>query len=156
MGSSPILHTKKSAHMRGYGGIAQLVRALASHASAHMRGYGGIAQLVRALASHARGRRFESYCPYQIGRVRCSPCTVFFCPQNAAGGCIFCPQSAAVIGCIFCPQSAAACGCTFCPYGANLAKFAVYGRDFLFTLDDCAIKRYNSYVGDLPREYVSE
>lgn len=26
---------------------------------------GGIAQLVRALASHARGRRFESYCPYQ-------------------------------------------------------------------------------------------
>ena len=27
--------------------------------------YGGIAQLVRALASHARGRRFESYCPYQ-------------------------------------------------------------------------------------------
>ena len=32
---------------------------------------GGIAQLVRALASHARGRRFESYCPYQ------KPCTVF-------------------------------------------------------------------------------
>lgn len=27
--------------------------------------YGGIAQLVRALASHARGRRFESYCLYQ-------------------------------------------------------------------------------------------
>ncbi len=27
--------------------------------------HGGIAQLVRALASHARGRRFESYCPYQ-------------------------------------------------------------------------------------------
>ena len=26
--------------------------------------YGGIAQLVRALASHARGRRFESYCLY--------------------------------------------------------------------------------------------
>ena len=44
VGSSPILHTKKSAHMRGYGGIAQLVRAL---------------------ASHARGRRFESYCLYQ-------------------------------------------------------------------------------------------
>ena len=28
--------------------------------------YGGIAQLVRALASHARGRRFESYCLYQF------------------------------------------------------------------------------------------
>ena len=28
--------------------------------------YGGIAQLVRALASHARGRRFESYCLYQV------------------------------------------------------------------------------------------
>ena len=28
--------------------------------------YGGIAQLVRALASHARGRRFKSYCLYQI------------------------------------------------------------------------------------------
>lgn len=37
--------------------------------------YGGIAQLVRALASHARGRRFESYCLYQFdgslsGRTR--------------------------------------------------------------------------------------
>lgn len=29
--------------------------------------YGGIAQLVRALASHARGRRFESYCLYHFG-----------------------------------------------------------------------------------------
>ena len=28
--------------------------------------YGGIAQLVRALASHARGRRFESYCLYHV------------------------------------------------------------------------------------------
>ena len=28
--------------------------------------YGGIAQLVRALASHARGRRFESYCLYHF------------------------------------------------------------------------------------------
>ena len=28
--------------------------------------YGGIAQLVRALASHARGRRFESYCLYHL------------------------------------------------------------------------------------------
>jgi hypothetical protein len=28
--------------------------------------YGRIAQLVRALASHARGRRFESYCDHQI------------------------------------------------------------------------------------------
>ena len=27
---------------------------------------GGIAQLVRALASHARGRRFESYCLYHL------------------------------------------------------------------------------------------
>ena len=27
---------------------------------------GGIAQLVRALASHARGRRFESYCLYHF------------------------------------------------------------------------------------------
>ena len=26
--------------------------------------YGRIAQLVRALASHARGRRFESYCDH--------------------------------------------------------------------------------------------
>ena len=29
--------------------------------------YGGIAQLVRALASHARGRRFKSYCLYHVG-----------------------------------------------------------------------------------------
>lgn len=29
--------------------------------------YGGIAQLVRALASHARGRRFEPYCLYHSG-----------------------------------------------------------------------------------------
>ena len=29
---------------------------------------GGIAQLVRALASHARGRRFESYCLYHAKR----------------------------------------------------------------------------------------
>jgi hypothetical protein len=28
--------------------------------------YGRIAQLVRALASHARGRRFESYCDHQL------------------------------------------------------------------------------------------
>ena len=28
--------------------------------------YGRIAQLVRALASHARGRRFESYCDHHL------------------------------------------------------------------------------------------
>ena len=32
--------------------------------------YGGIAQLVRALASHARGRRFESYCLYHAKGTR--------------------------------------------------------------------------------------
>ena len=32
--------------------------------------YGGIAQSVRALASHARGRRFESYCLYQARQLR--------------------------------------------------------------------------------------
>ena len=32
--------------------------------------YGGIAQSVRALASHARGRRFESYCLYQMRQLR--------------------------------------------------------------------------------------
>ena len=31
---------------------------------------GRIAQLVRALASHARGRRFESYCDHQLQTSR--------------------------------------------------------------------------------------
>ena len=50
--------------------------------------YGGIAQLVRALASHARGRRFESYCLYhlitnvliQLKGVKISD----ICPRNRA------------------------------------------------------------------------
>src|SRR5262245_43028797 len=33
--------------------------------------YGRIAQLVRALASHARGRRFESYCDHQLKSTTC-------------------------------------------------------------------------------------
>ena len=40
--------------------------------------YGGIAQLVRALASHARGRRFESYCPYQLLRLNKAVLRRFF------------------------------------------------------------------------------
>lgn len=43
--------------------------------------FGGIAQLVRALASHARGRRFESYCLYHQDThersVKTLPCVSF-------------------------------------------------------------------------------
>jgi hypothetical protein len=34
---------------------------------------GRIAQLVRALASHARGRRFESYCDHHFDTVKNRP-----------------------------------------------------------------------------------
>lgn len=46
--------------------------------------FGGIAQLVRALASHARGRRFESYCLYQKTVCGIFPQTVFLCDSRAA------------------------------------------------------------------------
>jgi hypothetical protein len=39
--------------------------------------YGRIAQLVRALASHARGRRFESYCDHHLQHCKELSCTAF-------------------------------------------------------------------------------
>ena len=43
---------------------------------------GGIAQLVRALASHARGRRFESYCLYQKRIPQNIVVSAFLCKQT--------------------------------------------------------------------------
>ena len=45
---------------------------------------GGIAQLVRALASHARGRRFESYCLYQKRIPQNSVVSAFLYNKNPA------------------------------------------------------------------------
>jgi hypothetical protein len=39
--------------------------------------YGRIAQLVRALASHARGRRFKSYCDHHLQHCKELSCTAF-------------------------------------------------------------------------------